>query len=124
MLAALALSSCAHPEGRKDLLSFLQDGSTTKNDVVTRIGAASVWSGGGIWTYRVGEETEGYYLPAKKTDWSDARYCLVLQFGPNGVLRRHALINIETRLRGTFGRLLFYPSYCLLVVSLSPNIRH
>jgi hypothetical protein len=61
------------------------------------LGPHRFWGGGSIWTYRLGEETEGYYLPAKKTDWSDARYSLVLEFGPNGVVRRHALINIETR---------------------------
>ena len=27
MLAGLGVSSCAHPEGHKDLLAFLQDGN-------------------------------------------------------------------------------------------------
>ncbi len=55
MLAGLGVSSCAHPEGHKDLLAFLQDGTTTKNEVETRIGPASVWGDGHIWTYRIGE---------------------------------------------------------------------
>ena len=97
MLAGLGVSSCAHSEGHKDLLAFLQDGTTTKNEVETRIGPASVWGDGHIWTYRIGEATEGLYLSANKSCWSDARYSLVLEFDPNAVLRRHALINIETR---------------------------
>ena len=82
--------------GDKDLLAFLQDGTTTKNEVETRIGPASVWGDGHIRTYRIGEATEGLYLSANKSRWSDARYSLVLEFDPNAVLRRHALINIET----------------------------
>ena len=96
MLAGLALCSCAHPEGHKDLLAFLQDGTTTKNQVETRIGPASTWGGGRVWTYRLGEATDGFYLSEKKSDWSDARYSLVLEFDPNGVLCHHALINVET----------------------------
>ena len=96
MIAGLGVSSCAHPEGHKDLLAFLQDGTTTKNDVETRIGPASVWGGGGIWTYRVGEATEGFFLSEKKSGWLDARYSLVLEFSRNDVLRRHALVNVET----------------------------
>ena len=38
MLAGLALASCAHPEGRKDLLAFLQDGTTTKNELRRGLG--------------------------------------------------------------------------------------
>ena len=97
MLAGLALGSCVHPEGHKDLLAFLQDSTTTKKAVETRIGPASIWGEGRIWTYRVGEATDGFYLSEKKSGWSDARYSLVLEFDPNGVLRRHALINIETQ---------------------------
>jgi hypothetical protein len=96
MLAVLALCSCTHPEGHKDLLAFLQDGTTTKKEVETRIGPASSWSDGRIWTYRVGEADDGFYLSERKNDWADARYSLVLEFGANGVLSRHALINIET----------------------------
>jgi hypothetical protein len=84
VLAGLALGCCAHPEGHKDLLAFLQDGGTTKDEVETRIGPAFVWDDGRLWTYRVGEATEGYYLSAQKGG-SDARYSLVLKFDPNRV---------------------------------------
>jgi hypothetical protein len=95
-LLAFTLSACAsHPPARKDLLVFLQDGSTTKDEVKTRIGSALTWAGGDLWTYRIGEAADGLYLSPKKTDWTDARYSLVLEFDYNGVLRRHALINIE-----------------------------
>ena len=65
ILAGLALGSCVHPDGHKDLLAFLQDGTTTKKEVETRIGPASIWREGRIWTYRVGEATEGFYLSEK-----------------------------------------------------------
>ena len=96
MLTGLGVSSCAHPEGHKDLLTFLQEEATTKNDVETRMGPASVWGDGRIWTYRIGEATEGFFLSEKKSGWLDARYSLVLEFNHNDVLHRHALVNVET----------------------------
>jgi hypothetical protein len=97
ILVGLALGSCAHPEGHKDLLAFLQDGATTKDEVHMRMGPASVWGGGRIWTYRVGEATEGFYLSEKKSGWLDARYSLVLDFDTDGILRRHAIIDVDAR---------------------------
>jgi hypothetical protein len=94
MLVGLMLGSCV--EGHKDLLAFLRDGTTTKDEVQTRLGPASVWGDGRIWTYRVGEKTEGFYLSLQKHDWSHARHSLVLEFDANGVLHRHALIDVET----------------------------
>jgi hypothetical protein len=52
----------------------------------------------------MGEATEGFYLSPKKEDlsskkrgWSDTRYSSVLEFDPNELLRRHTLVNFETR---------------------------
>jgi hypothetical protein len=118
MLVGLALGSC-HPEGHKDLLAFLQDGSTTNNDVETRLGPASIWGEGSIWTYRIGKASDEFYLFPKKSDWLedrywwDARFSLVLEFDPNGVLRRHALINVETRPSGGFRHSLWSLPCCL-----------
>jgi hypothetical protein len=73
VLPRLALGCCAHPEGHKDLLAFLRDGRTTKDEVETRIGPASVRGDGRLWTYRVGEAAESFYLSANRSLWSDAR---------------------------------------------------
>jgi hypothetical protein len=103
MLVALTLGSCV--EGHKDLLSFLQDGTTTKGEVETRFrnladlrgdNSPTVWGNGRIWTYRVGKGTEGFYIYPGNDEWSGSdHYSLVREFGPNGVLRRHALIDVK-----------------------------
>jgi hypothetical protein len=105
MLAGLTLGSCL--EGRKDLLSFLQDGTTTKEEVQTRFHdlaelsgdtSPTIWGNDRIWTYRVGKGTEGFYIFPRNDDWSGSvRYSLVLEFDPNGVLHRHALIDVKSQ---------------------------
>jgi hypothetical protein len=112
-LAVLLLSACAtsHPEARKDLLLFLQDGVTTRADVRMRIAQAPhIWCDGSIWTLRIGENTRGLFATRDTTvpgdtystqadeihaGWTDARYSLVLEFGPDNRLLRHALVDVK-----------------------------
>jgi hypothetical protein len=107
MFVGLWLSCCN--AGRQDLpLSFLHNGTTTKDEVRTRIDNSAgwfvkiddeysylptVWGDGSIWTYRVDKETEGFSVSPFKNRWQ-ARYSLVLEFDRNGVLRRHAFIDV------------------------------
>ena len=109
MLAGLALDPCSHPEGHKDLLAFFagrNDNKERQQRTTSRPGWGPLpfWGGGSIWTYRMGEATDGFYLSPKKEDlsskkrgWSDTRYSSVLEVDPNELLRRHTLVNFETR---------------------------
>lgn len=97
LLTMLAVSACAaeHPKGQADLLAFLHDGATTKEEVKSKLGYASIWLNGSLWTYRLGQGTDGLYLSPHWKYWTDTRYSLVLEFGPDGILRRHGLVNVE-----------------------------
>ena len=92
----LAMSGCVHhPPGHKDLVAFLQDGITTKAEARERIDQVpKEWSGGRIWTFRIGEDSDGLYPFRSAEGWSGVRYSLVLEFDANGVLHRHALVDV------------------------------
>ena len=106
MLVGLTLGTCE--EGHKDLLTFLQDGKTTKDEVETQFRnldglrgdtyPPTIWGDGRIWTYRLGKGSEGFYIFPHNEGWSGSvRYSLVLEFDPNGVLRRHAIIDVKSQ---------------------------
>lgn len=97
MLAVLALAACtSHPPGQRDLLSFLQDGVTTRKEAETRIQQfPGEWEGGRLLTFRIGEDSDGYYPAPARHDWTGVRYSLVLEFDAAGVLRRHALVDVK-----------------------------
>lgn len=91
------LSACAStPIGKHDLLDFLQDGKTTKEEVFLHLAEpSSTYEDGRIFTYRLNEDEGGYTIKgAKGTRWS-GKYSLVLSFDANGVLRRHALVRVQ-----------------------------
>jgi hypothetical protein len=110
-LAALVLLSllvgCATNEplkGRADLLEFLTDGKTTREEVALKLGQPSgQFERDNILTYRLGFEpkAKGYYLverEARATGWPTwmfAKYSLVLVFDETGVLRKHSLVEVN-----------------------------
>jgi hypothetical protein len=84
--ALFVLTACAnHPVGQRSLLTFLQDRVTTKDEVRAGIGTPLTWSGGRLWTYRIGEDSDGFYLSPQKSDWSVARCSLVREFDRDGI---------------------------------------
>ena len=92
------LAGCEpHPRGSKDLLGFLAEGTTTKQAVEQKIGQPFVWGGGRLWTYHIDEDSDGFYLRLKPPELDGTRYSLVLEFDQNGVLRRHALVDIQKK---------------------------
>ena len=105
-LAALTLIGCATApasRGRADLLNFLADGKTTREETVAALGQPSGrFEGGRILTYRLGYDPKnsGYYTVERETTgygwpkWAKASYSLVLIFPDAGVLREHALVKV------------------------------
>jgi hypothetical protein len=99
VLLVATLSACATmPIGRHDLLDFLQDGKTSREEVFLHLAEPSgIFEGGRILTYRLGEDKGGYTIKGAKgapAQWS-AKYSLVLSFDETGVLRKHAVIRVQ-----------------------------
>ena len=107
-LLALALAGCATTppplRGSPDLLNFLTDGKTTKEQTLTTLGQPSgFFEAEKILTYRLGFEprNNGYYLVARETTingwptWTTAKFSLVLVFDDAGILERHSLVEVN-----------------------------
>ncbi|WP_233871820.1 hypothetical protein [Paraburkholderia adhaesiva] len=84
------------PVGNRDLLAFLQDGSTTREDVYLHLAEpSSTFEGGSILTYLLDEDQAGYILMRRKEKAWNGKFSLVLAFDEHGVLRRHSLVRIR-----------------------------
>lgn len=106
-LLILSLVGCATApplKGRSDLLDFLSDGKTTREEVVVKLGQPSGrFERENILTYRLGYEpkNKGYFLvereaqPSGWPTWVRAKYSLVLVFDEAAVLRRHSLVEVN-----------------------------
>jgi len=96
-LLFLTLVGCAStPVGNKKLLSFLQDGVTTREEIYLRLAEPSAtFEGGRILTYRLDEDGSGYVLSKRTGRGFTGKYSLVLAIDEQGVLRRHSLVRIK-----------------------------
>jgi hypothetical protein len=91
-------TTTAPPPADPHLLDFLQDGQSTKQTVVLKLGQpSSVLESRHIMTYRVGQETDrGYFIrEAVGTNWFAVKFSLVLVFDPAEVLERHSLVEVR-----------------------------
>src|SRR2546429_8001156 len=95
LIANLLGCATAPPKGRADLLDFIADGKTTKEQTVLQLGEPTgKFEGEKIFTYRlaVERETKGYHpIPRTVTviGWPrgwETQYSLVLVFDEQGVL--------------------------------------
>ncbi len=92
------LPGCATNLGHKDLLDFLNDGTTRSEEVHQKLGQPTGrYEDSRIQTYRLGKDEGGYFLVGSTLDWSEAQYSLVLVFDADGILRRHSLIKVTSR---------------------------
>jgi len=106
-LIALVLTGCVSesPKGQAQLLHFLTDGLTTRQDVIVTLGQPSArFEKERVFTYRLGYEpkTRGYYIverePPNEAGWSTwcrAKQSLVLVFDEAGLLRKHSLVEVN-----------------------------
>lgn len=97
LASTMILAACATaPFGQADLLDFIGDGQTTREDALMRLGAPSAsYENERIVTYRLGKDKGGFYPVAKRQGFYDVEYSLVLAFDDTGVLKRHSLVALK-----------------------------
>jgi hypothetical protein len=103
LLATLVgVCACGGSTGKQPIdLSNLRDGQTRLDDALHNLGPPAMrYEKGQILTYRVGTDGKVYFLeigPASAT-WFyhpvSSEYSLVLEFGTDGLLRRHTLVHV------------------------------
>lgn len=106
-IIALVLMGCVtqSPKGQAELLHFLTDGQTTRQEVIVALGQPSArFEKEKVFTYRLGCEpkTRGYYVVEREapneagwSTWRQAQYSLVVVFDDIGVLRKHSLVKVN-----------------------------
>ena len=114
VVLGLLVAACATPKVqplpaeramRSDLLSFIQDGITTRERVLLNLGTPSAqFENGRILTYQVRFHKSGaLHLVGPRrsaenpllTNWEPGILSLVLVFGPDGLLEKHSLVGAE-----------------------------
>jgi len=89
---------------KSDLLGFLQDGVTTRDEVVLKLGIPSAQiEGEKILMYQLRADENGkWHLVAPRWNvntglrtWSEGTCSLVLVFGEKGVLQKHSLVTAQ-----------------------------
>ena len=97
MLLIQTLTGCAtEPIGNRQLLDFLQDGKTSREEVILHLAEPSAsFEGGRIVTYRLDEDTGGYTIRNAKSDGWSEKFSLVLSFDEHGVLHKHSLVRVK-----------------------------
>lgn len=96
ILLAILTACASYPPGDPQLLTFLQDGVTTREDVYMKLAEPSaVWEGGRVMTYQLDRNNQDY-VPMRRREaaWT-AKYSLVLVFDEQGILRRHSLVRMK-----------------------------
>jgi hypothetical protein len=96
-LVLVLLGACATtPVGQPDLLTFVEDGRTTREQVFLALGEPSAtYEDGRILTFRLARDEGGYFLVEKAPGFRSVKYSLVLAFDDAGLLRRHSLVAIK-----------------------------
>jgi hypothetical protein len=106
----IVVASCATPHIqttdtqfllKSDLLGFIQDGVTTREEVALKLGTPSAqFEGEKILMYQLRLKRSGkWHLVSPQTikysdfrEWKEGTYSLVLVFGSDGVLQKHSLV--------------------------------
>src|SRR5262249_34446672 len=96
----LAACASAPPRGRQGLLSFLEEGTTSKPEILEKLGQPSAKFGEKILTYRLDSDKAGYFLTSSPSPASDESWppcwgqSLVLVFDDEGKLLRHSVVEL------------------------------
>lgn len=96
-LSFALLGACANtPVGQPDLLAFIEDGRTTREQAFLALGEPSAtYEDGRILTFRLGQDEAGYFLVDRAPGFIGVKYSLVMSFDDAGLLRRHSLVAIK-----------------------------
>lgn len=97
LVICIALTACStQPIGRKDLLDFLSDGVTRRDEAMLKLGEPSAkYEASRILAYRLRKDGAGYVILASRDNWHGVQYSLILVFDDLGVLNRHALVQVD-----------------------------
>lgn len=94
---ALLLGCSTVPMGRGDLLDFLEDGVTTRDEVMLRLGdPTAVYEAERIVTYRLTQDQGGWVLLGRGRGWYGVVANLVVVFDERNVLERHAIVQVHS----------------------------
>lgn len=92
----------AEKSAEKTFLEFLEDGKTTKQMVILKLGQPSATlEGERILTYRIGRDEHGYSVLDRQTgaavysQWYGAKFSLVLIFDEHNVLKKHSMVLVR-----------------------------
>jgi len=99
-LAGLLLCGCASTGKSTDgphLLSFLQDGRTSREEIISHLGSPNrTMQNERIVFYRLGHDSGGYFVgDLSSQQWTGMRYSLVLIFDDTGVLKEHSMVKVR-----------------------------
>lgn len=98
LLSLLTACGSVPLRGQPDLLGFLADGRTHRDQVLARLGEPTrCLRSGEVCTYRVGHDEAGQYvrIESRGTSWTETDGSVVLVFDAAGVLRRHAVVRVR-----------------------------
>lgn len=97
VLGLALLGACASaPVGQPDLLAFVEDGRTTREQAFLALGEPSAtYEDGRILAFRLGHDEAGCFLVEKAPGFTGVKYSLVMSFDDAGLLRRHSLVPIK-----------------------------
>jgi len=113
MSVIVMLTSCETPHVQpidphlllnSELLGFIRDGITTREEVVLKLGTPSAqFEGKKILTYQLRPDKEGkWHLVVPQIneisgfrEWKEGTCSLVLAFGSDGTLRKHNLVKVK-----------------------------
>ncbi len=97
LLLGISIAACTtQPLGRSDLLSFIRDGQTNREQTILSLGEpAALYEGGRILAFRLGKDDGGHFLVGKGAGFSSVKISLIMVFDDHGVLLRHSLVQVK-----------------------------
>lgn len=98
LIAFVVLAGCATaPVGQKDLLDFLNDGVTHREDVQLKLGEPSaLYENSRILAYRLRKDEGGFVIVWRRDNWYGVQYNLILVFDTAGILKRHSIVEVRS----------------------------
>ena len=92
-LVSAVMGCSVPPVGQRDLLAFLQPGTTTRAEVLLKLGPPDAsYEQERILTYRLSEDEGGYRFPKS---YDPEKYSLVLVFDAKSVLVKRTLVKVR-----------------------------
>jgi hypothetical protein len=96
LLVALVSACATTPLGRADLLDFIEDGKTSREQTYLSLGEpTSLYEEGRILCFRLGQDGGGYFVVGKGWGWAGIKTSLIMAFDDEGVLSRHSLVQVK-----------------------------